>query len=197
MVRVSAILSAGIFMPTLLAIPRATAAVPYAATDAERIASGDTRGNIREFLSSNLGSWLEKIANSGRVAGELCIRHPRAEIAELIRANTDRREKIVRAGRANDVVVIHTITADADGADQLSISIKRETTRENRDAVWEARIVRHAGTKHDIRHRLANKASEEFLQTVVRPGILHVESRRIMRLRKEADGARRFRECVR
>ena len=101
----------------------------------------------------------------------------------------------MRAGRADDVVLVDAVTTDADGADQLAVAIKRKAAGENRDAVGEA-CVEPGGVENEIRERGAIEAGELFLQAEVGSGILDVEARRIFRLREEADGARGQRERV-
>jgi len=46
----------------------------------------------------------------------------------------------VGARGANNVVLIDTVTADADRADELAIAIKRKAAGENGNAVGESRI---------------------------------------------------------
>ena len=51
----------------------------------------------------------------------------------------------MRAGRADDVVLIDAVAAHADRADELAIAIKREAAGENCDAVGKIRIGRRHG----------------------------------------------------
>src|SRR2546421_7769922 len=81
------------------------------------------------------------------IARKLCVGQTRAAEKELIGANRVRREKIVRAGGAGDVVLIDTVAADADRADQHAVSIKAKRSRENGDAVWKI------GIRHETRIR--------------------------------------------
>src|SRR5207302_1975641 len=51
------------------------------------------------------------------IAREFGVRQLRAAEIEVVGANVHRREKIVRAAGADDVVLIDAVAADADGAD--------------------------------------------------------------------------------
>ena len=92
------------------------------------------------------------------------------------------------AGSADDVVLIDAVAADADRADELSVAIEREAAGKNGDAVRKSRIG--AGRiENVVRKRRAPETRELLLQSVVRSRVLHIESGRIKRLRKESDGA--------
>ena len=69
------------------------------------------------------------------IAREFRIRQPRAEIRELIGANRKRRQKTMSAGSADDVVLIHTVAADPDRADENAVSIKWKAAWKTGDAV--------------------------------------------------------------
>jgi len=70
-----------------------------------------------------------------RIAREFCVRQTRSAEIELIGTNCVGREKIVRARRADNVVLIDAIAADSDRADEHAVAIKWKTTRENCNAV--------------------------------------------------------------
>src|ERR1700681_3112351 len=77
-----------------------------------------------------------------RIAREFRVRQAHAEIGELIGPDCKGRRKIVCAGCGHDVVLVHTVAAYSDGADQLTIAIKRKSARENGDAVRQIRARR-------------------------------------------------------
>ena len=70
-----------------------------------------------------------------RIARKFRVGQTRSAEIELIGANRARREKIVRARSADDIVLIHTVAADPDRADENTVSIKRKAARENCNAV--------------------------------------------------------------
>src|SRR5260370_39146392 len=70
-----------------------------------------------------------------RIAREFCVGQTRSAEIELIRTDRVGREKIVRAGGANDVVLIDAVAADSDRANEHAIAIKRKATAQNSDAV--------------------------------------------------------------
>src|SRR2546425_13181375 len=72
-----------------------------------------------------------------RVAREFGIRQTRVAEEEFVRANVHRGEKIVCAGSADDIVLIDAVTADSNGANEHAVAIKRETTREDGDSIWQ------------------------------------------------------------
>ena len=82
-----------------------------------------------------------------RIARKLCVGQARAEVGELVRANGKGRQKIVRAGSAHNVVLVHAVAADPDGADQLAVAIEREAAGKNRDAVRESRVQPEGGSR--------------------------------------------------
>src|SRR5205085_1197699 len=124
-----------------------------------------------------------------RVAREFRVRQARAEIGELVGANGEWCEEIVRAGSADDVVLVDAVTADTDGADQLAVAIERKAAGENCDAVRETR-VESGSIENKIRKSSAIESGKLFLQSEVGTGILHIEPRRIFSLGKEANRAR-------
>src|SRR5205085_9421992 len=124
-----------------------------------------------------------------RVAREFRVRQARAEIGELVGANGEWCEEIVRAGSADDVVLVDAVTADADGADQLTVAIERKAAGENCDAVRETR-VESGSIENKIRERRAIESGKLFLQSEVGAGVLHIEPRRIFGLGKETNRAR-------
>ena len=73
--------------------------------------------------------------HTSRIARKFRVGQTRAAKNNLICTNRFGREKIVRAGCANDVILIDAITTDADRADHLAIAIKRETSGKNGDSV--------------------------------------------------------------
>src|SRR5437868_11116219 len=70
-----------------------------------------------------------------RIARKVCVGQTRPAEIELIGANRVGREKIVRARSANDVVLIDTVPADPNRADENAVAIKRKTAWENGYAV--------------------------------------------------------------
>src|SRR5207302_10393163 len=84
-----------------------------------------------------------------RIARKFCIGQARAVEKELVGANCIRREKIVRARCAGDVVLIDTVATDADRADQHAVSIKAKRSRKNGDAVWKIGIRHESGIWND------------------------------------------------
>ena len=150
----------------------------------------DSGRNVCQFFRYDTeGCDLDASIGPIRIARKFGVRQTRAEVGELIGPDRDRSEKIVRAGDADDVVLINAVTADADRADELAIAIERKASRENRDAIWKSRVG--AGRIEDVvRERRAPEPRELFLQSVVWARVLHVEPGGILRLGEEADGAR-------
>ena len=69
------------------------------------------------------------------IARKFCVGQTRSAEIELIGANRVGCEKIVRARRANNVVLIDAVAADPDRADENSVAIKRKAAGENCDPV--------------------------------------------------------------
>src|SRR3954447_20810947 len=99
-------------------------------------AGSHTRGNVCEHFGGG-GDQRSAKRRIGAVwvARKFRVRQSRAEIGELIRSNRVGRQKIVRAGGPDNVVLIDTVAADTNRTDQLSVAIERKATRENCDAV--------------------------------------------------------------
>ncbi len=81
-----------------------------------------------------------------RVPREFDVRQSHAAHKELISANGFGRFKTDAARSRDDVVLINAIAADADGADQRAIFVKRHAARENLSAVGQAR--NRCATRH-------------------------------------------------
>ncbi len=64
-----------------------------------------------------------------RIAREFCVRQTRSAEIELIGTNCVGREKIVRARRADNVVLIDAIAADSDRADGHAVIFAPKTRR--------------------------------------------------------------------
>src|SRR4029077_11701634 len=73
------------------------------------------------------------------VAWEFYVGKKRPPKIKVIGANRQWRQKIVRPGGSNDVVLVDTIATDTDGTDQHAIAIKRKAARENRNTIWKIR----------------------------------------------------------
>ena len=84
-----------------------------------------------------------------RITREFGVGQERATEKELIGANGVGCEKIVRAGRADDVVLIDTVAADADRANEHAIAIERETSGKDRDSVRQIRVGHEQRIRHD------------------------------------------------
>src|SRR5205814_9189950 len=67
--------------------------------------------------------------------------------------------------------------------------------RENRDAVRKT-CVESGSVEHEIGKHGSIETGELFLQSIIGPGILHIEARRILRLREETEGPRGERKRV-
>src|SRR3954451_1724774 len=76
---------------------------------------------------------------------------------KLVGTNAIRGQKIMSAGRTNNIVLIDTIAADPNCADQHAISVKRETARKNGNTVRQiapdAVAQRFSARWGGIRHR--------------------------------------------
>src|SRR4030081_2157024 len=79
------------------------------------------------------------------IAREFCVRQTRAAESKLVGTDGEGCEEVVRPGRADDVVLIDTVAADADGADEHAVAIKRKSTGKNGDAVRKGGIQTGAG----------------------------------------------------
>src|SRR5438093_5356596 len=133
-----------------------------------------------------------------RIAREFCVRQTRSAEIELIGTNCVGREKIVRARRADNVVLIDTIAADSDRADEHAVAIKWKTTWENCNAVgqiesdavpkWRrTKICR--GREREVGFG-PGKPGKFVLFGEKRPRVVGVDSGRIKFLRQKPDAAR-------
>ena len=75
------------------------------------------------------------------IAREFCIGQTRSAKIELIGSNRVGCEKIVRAGSANDVVLVDTVAANSNRADEHSVAVKWKAAGENRDAIRQIQFV--------------------------------------------------------
>lgn len=71
------------------------------------------------------------------IARKLHVGQARAAESELVGADRHRCEKVVCAGGGNNVVLVHAVPANADGADENAIAIRRNSARKNRDPIWQ------------------------------------------------------------
>ena len=69
------------------------------------------------------------------IAREFCVRQPRSAEKELVGPDRIRCEKILGAGRADDVILIDAIATDTNRADEHAVAIKSEGAGENRDSI--------------------------------------------------------------
>ena len=69
------------------------------------------------------------------IAWKFCVGQTRSTEIELIGTNRVGREKIVRSRSANNVILINTVAADPDRANERAITIERKAARENRNSV--------------------------------------------------------------
>ena len=67
-----------------------------------------------------------------RIARKLYVGQARAAETELVGADRHRCEKVVCAGGGNNVVLVHAVPADADGADENAVA---------RDSIAEIKIA--------------------------------------------------------
>ena len=111
-------------------IASAKRAHPFSDVDARAKAASKPRGFVNAIRSKIAAGDYALIAEIKKASPS----------KGLIRADFRRREKIMRAGRADDVVLVHAIAADSNGADQLPVAVKREAAGKNRDAVGKARV---------------------------------------------------------
>src|SRR6266850_2452953 len=95
------------------------------------------------------------------------------------------------SGRADNIILVHTVAANPDCADQLTITIEGETARKNRDPVWKSWVRCEGGIQDELREGGPNEPRELLLQSIVGTRVLHIQARRIKALREESDGARR------
>src|SRR5258708_7781452 len=136
-----------------------------------------------------------------RVAWEFCVGQARPAEIELIRTNRVRREKVMCARGADDVVLIDTVAADADRADEYAVPIKSETARKNCDSSRQiqsdaiadrGRAKICGGRECHIRLR-SGKSRKQILLGEERPGAVAINARRIIALRQKSDTPSRHR----
>src|SRR5581483_545775 len=134
--------------------------------------------------------------SQSRIARELRIRQSRPAKEKLIGANAVGREKIVAARRADDVVLIDPVAADANRADERAVSIKWKAAGENCDSVRQRWIQSIAGIGRGRRHGGEDnvrfgpgKSRESILFGEKWAGTITIDSRRIIFLREKSDGA--------
>src|ERR1700730_3204693 len=128
------------------------------------------------------------ILRSG-VGRKFYVRQARVLEEILVGADRHRREEIMRAGGGDDVVLIDAVAANADGADEHTVAIKRKTAGENRDAVRQIRNGTSAG-KGEVGLG-SGKPGKLILLSKKWSRFLAVDSRWIIFLRKKSDAARR------
>src|SRR6266404_121723 len=88
----------------------------------------------REFRFGRAREIVKSVAPIA-TAREFCVRQTRAAEIELVGADAERREKIMRAGGSDNVVLIDAVTADTNRADKDAVTIKWETTGKDSNSV--------------------------------------------------------------
>jgi hypothetical protein len=65
----------------------------------------------------------------------------------LVGPDCEWREKIVAAGSAGEIILVHTIATYADCADKNTVAVKTKRTRKNGDPIGEIRIRWECNTR--------------------------------------------------
>jgi hypothetical protein len=119
-------------------------------------------------LASNVPA--TSLAGNRRITREFCVRQTGSAQKELVGPDCEWREKIVAAGRAGEIILVHTIAAYADCPDKNTVAVKRKRTRENGDPVGESGVERRRGIEPDFSGitMVAQQAGKSFLLPVER-----------------------------
>src|SRR5438105_4667449 len=123
------------------------------------------------------------------VAREFCVGQTRATVEELIRPDPRRREEIVCSRRTGEIVLIDTVAADADRADEHAVAVQPKCSGENGDSIREIRVRHKAGLGRD-RGRIAmvaNQTGKYLLVSIKRSRRVAVDTGRIIALREKTD----------
>src|SRR5579872_2818461 len=117
----------------------------------------------------------------GRIAREFQVRQPDALVEHLVGSQGGWSFKARRGSGTDEIVLVHTVSADSQAAYQHAILIQRQRARKEDDAVL-IRIRRLRTLRTRIERVELVEAEERARRGVV-------DARRIERLRSEADGA--------
>jgi hypothetical protein len=87
------------------------------------------------------------LAGNRRVTREFCVRQTGSTKEKFVGPDCEWCEKIVAAGRAGEIILVHTIATYADCPHKNTVAVKTKRTRENGDPIGEIRIRWECNTR--------------------------------------------------